>query len=229
MKVLVVYAHHEPKSFNAAMKDLAVSVLTEQHHTVKVSDLYAMKFNPVATRQDFIRLPDATATNYMLMQKSAAEKGKFSKDIEDEQEKVKWADFLIFQFPIWWFSPPAILKGWLERVFACGFAWDFGKTYAQGLLRGKKAMLSITTGGGPEGYTEKGANRADINQILHPLMHGTLYFCGVEVLSPLVAYGAFQVGDQGRKKYLEEYKQRLLTLETTQPYKSYPPISQKKK
>nr|MDO8098608.1 NAD(P)H-dependent oxidoreductase [Candidatus Njordarchaeota archaeon] len=228
MRVFIVFAHHEQRSFNGALKSLAVSVLTEQHHAVKVSDLYAVKFNPVASKQDFLKLPDIQETNYMLMQKSTAQKGRFAKDIDDEQEKVRWADFILFQFPIWWFSPPAIMKGWFDRVLACGFAWDFAKTYSSGLLRGKKAMLSVTTGGGQEGYSEKGANLATINQMLHPIMHGTLYFCGMEVLPPFVAYGAFQVGDQGRKKYLEEFKQRLLTIETTQPLKSYSPIVGKK-
>nr|MDO8132967.1 NAD(P)H-dependent oxidoreductase [Candidatus Njordarchaeum guaymaensis] len=226
--MLIVYALHEPRSFNGAMKDLAVSILTEQRHAVKVSDLYAMKFNPVASRQDFLKLPGTQETNYMLMQKSTAQKGKFARDIDDEQEKVRWADFILFQFPIWWFSATAILKGWFDRVLACGFAWDFAKTYSSGLLRGKKAMLSVTTGGGQEGYSEKGANLATISQILHPIMHGTLYFCGMELLPPFVAYGTFQVGDQGRKKYLEEFKQRLLALETTQPLKSYSPIGSKK-
>jgi NAD(P)H dehydrogenase (quinone) len=228
MKVFIVYAHHEQRSFNGALKNLAVSILTEQHHAVKVSDLYAMKFNPVASKQDFLKLPDSQETNYMLMQKSTSQKGRFAKDIDDEQEKVRWADFILFQFPIWWFSAPAILKGWFDRVLACGFAWDFAKTYSSGLLRGKKAMLSVTTGGGQEGYSEKGANLATINQILHPIMHGTLYFCGMEVLPPFVAYGAFQVGDPGRKKYLEEFKQRLLTLETTRLLKSYSPVGSKK-
>jgi NAD(P)H dehydrogenase (quinone) len=223
MKILLVYAHHEPSSFNSALKDLAVSTLTSQRHTVKVSDLYAMKFNPVASKQDFAKLPDSNETNYMLMQKSVATKnGEFAKDIKEEQEKVRWADFLLFQFPVWWFGAPSILKGWFDRVLACGFAWDFGKIYANGLLRGKKAMISVTTGGGPNVYSKKGLHEADINEILHPIQHGTLYFCGMDVLPPHVAYAVIPAGDQGRKKMLEDFKQRLLTLEKTPPFKFHP-------
>jgi NAD(P)H dehydrogenase (quinone) len=223
VNVLIVYAHHERKSFNAAMKDLAISVLTERQHLVMVSDLYGMKFNPVASRDDFAKLLNTRETNYMVLQKSVSDNGKFAKDIADEQEKVKWADFIIFQFPVWWFGPPAILKGWFDRVLACGFAWDFGRIYSSALLRGKKAMLSVTTGGDPVAYTRDGSHQADINGILHPVQHGVLYFCGMEVLPPFVAYNVFGVGVKGRQKYFEDYKQRLMTLEKTQSFKSYPP------
>jgi len=111
MNVLIVYAHREPESFNAAMKELAVSVLTEQGHEVKVSDLYAMKFKPVAGRDDFEPVSTASHINYMLEQRENAKKDSFSRDIKEEQERVKWAALVIFQFPIWWFSVPAILKG----------------------------------------------------------------------------------------------------------------------
>ena len=221
MRILLVYAHGEPSSFNAALKNLAVSTLAEQHHIVRVSDLYAMRFNPVAGKQDFAKLPDSKETNLMLMQKSVAKNGEFSRDIKEEQEKVRWADLLLFQFPVWWFGAPSILKGWFDRVLACGFAWDFNKIYAKGLLRGKKAMLSVTTGGGPSIYSKKGLHEAEINEILHPIQHGTLFFCGMDVLQPFVAYAVIPAGDDGRKKILQEFKERLLTIEKSPLLKSY--------
>jgi NAD(P)H dehydrogenase (quinone) len=66
--------------------------------------------------------------------------------------KISWVDYLIFQFPLWWTEPPAILKGWFDRVFAKEFAYDNGATYEKGLLKGKKALLSFTTAGGPDIY-----------------------------------------------------------------------------
>ena len=226
MKVLIVYAHHEPKSFTASLKNLAMETLTAQGHEVKVSDLYAMKFKSIADRDDFTELDDPSYMNYLLQEKLASAKHTFAPDIVAEQEKVTWADFIIFHFPIWWFSAPAILKGWFDRVMAAGFAWDFGKIYAQGLLRGKKAMVAITTGGPREFYQPNGAHRAAIEQMLHPIIHGTLHFCGLDVLPPFTAYAVFIVGEEGRKKYLKEYKERLLNLEKTESLLRHPPINE---
>jgi NAD(P)H dehydrogenase (quinone) len=217
MKILIVYAHHEPKSFNSALKDLTVSVLTEKGHELKISDLYAMNFKPVADRHDFRDLSDPEHMNYMLEQKNASEKGEYIGDIIEEHDKVRWADAIIFHFPIWWFSVPAILKGWFDRVLSTGFSWDFGKIYDKGLLTGKKAILVVTTGGPAEYYTSSGPHGASIHQMLYPITHGTLQFCGMQVLPPFIAFGVFQAGDEGRKKYLGEYKKRLEVIDSTAP------------
>jgi len=216
MKVLIVYAHHEPKSFNGAMKELAISTLKEQRHEVKVSDLYAMKFKAIADKDDFVTLSKPDYLQYVLELKNAVEKDLFVEDIKQEQEKLRWADFIIFQYPLWWFSVPAILKGWFDRVLATGFAWDFGRMYDKGLLAGKKAMISVTTGGPENIYSPNAPHGWDINQVLYPVNHGVLYFCGIQPIAPFVAYAVFQAGDEKRKQYLEEYKQRLLTIETTE-------------
>lgn len=217
MKILIVYAHHEPKSFNGALKELAISVLKKQGHDVKYSDLYAMNFNPVADKGDFSEMANPAALQYIMEQKNASEKGLFADEIQKEQEKVRWADFIIFQCPVWWFSVPAILKGWFDRVLAAGFAWDFGRMYDKGLLVGKKAMLSVTTGGPEIFYAPDAPHGLDINQLLYPVNHGVLYFCGIQPIPPFFAFAVFQIGDEKRKEYLEQYRQRLLTLESTAP------------
>jgi NAD(P)H dehydrogenase (quinone) len=223
MKVLIVYAHPEPKSFNGALKDLAISVLKEQGHEVKLSDLYAMNFKAVADKEDFLELENPEFLKYQVEEKLAYEKGTFSPDIVAEQEKLIWADFVILQFPLWWFSVPAIMKGWVDRVFAVGFSYGGGNFYDKGGLKGKKAMLSLTTGGPPTMYDPTGIN-GDIHQILFPIHHGILYFVGMEVLPPFVAWSVARVGEEGRSQYLEAYKQRLLILETT-PAIPYPSLA----
>jgi NAD(P)H dehydrogenase (quinone) len=217
MNLLIVYAHEEQNSFSCALKDVAVSVLRSRGHTVEVSDLYAQHFNPVASREDFTTLSDKQYINYMLEQRTAAEHGYFSQDICAEQEKVRRADLIMFHFPVWWFSAPAILKGWFDRVFATGVTWNFGHIYDTGLLKGKKAMLVVTTGGGEDLYQNRGAHKATILQILHPIMHGTLHFCAMDVLPPFVAFGIFQAGEEGRKNYLEAFRVLLSSIETTPP------------
>lgn len=221
MKVLIVYAHPESKSFNNAMKELAVSVLKGQGHELRISDLYSMNFKASLGRDDFLELTNTELVNYVMELKNAYEKQKLTDDIKKEQEKLLWADFIILQYPLWWFSVPAILKGWFDRVLATGFAWDFGRMYDKGLLAGKKGMLSVTTGGPEAIYASDAPHGWDINQVLYPVNHGVLYFCGIQPIPPFVAYAVFQVDDKVRRNYLEDYRKCLLTLETTQPIKYY--------
>ena len=128
MQILIVYAHPEPTSFNAAMKDLAVETLTAQGHSVVVSDLYAMGWNAVAGPQDVTGArSDTSRFSLAREQTHAMEQGNIAVDIAAEQAKLTAADLVIFQFPIWWFGMPAILKGWADRVFARGFAYLPGR------------------------------------------------------------------------------------------------------
>ncbi len=100
MNVLIVYAHPEPQSFNGAMKDLAVQTLTEAGHQVVVSDLYAMNFNPVGSRADFIKAQNPAFFDYILEQREAHQAGTFAPDILAEQQKILAAGLIIFQFPV---------------------------------------------------------------------------------------------------------------------------------
>jgi NAD(P)H dehydrogenase (quinone) len=222
MNVLIVYAHYDEQgSFNASMKDTAVEALSREGHTVEVSDLYAMHFEPRATVSDFTKLTDVRPINYLMEQKHAAETRSFSLEIKGQMEKVRKADLIIFQFPLWWSSVPAILKGWFDRVLALGFAWDFGKTYDLGLLKGKKALLAVTTGGTGSSYGPDGIS-GDIRDVLFPINHGTLYFCGMEVFEPFVAFAVFQVSNDTRKRYLEEYRQVLENIGERQVIQYHP-------
>jgi NAD(P)H dehydrogenase (quinone) len=212
MRVLIVYAHEESQSFNGALKALAVSVLSDAGHEVKVSDLYAMHFNPVGGKDDFTSLKDTEFFKYQLEQSYAMVQGTLMEDIRAEQEKVLWADMLILQFPLWWFSLPAILKGWIDRVFAMGFAYGGGRVYETGVFKGKRAMLVLTTGGPASSYTADGRND-EISKNLFHIEHGILYFTGFAVLPRFVAWGVARASPEERQRYLSEYKARLLSLE----------------
>ncbi|MGC5324681.1 NAD(P)H-dependent oxidoreductase [Brevibacillus sp. SYSU BS000544] len=106
-----------------------------------------MKCKAVADRNDFLIMENSEFLKYQLEQKHASKTNSFAEDIREEQEKLLWADFVIFQFPLWWYSVLAILKGWFDRVFASGFVYgnEVGR-YDTGGLKGKKAMLSTLTG-----------------------------------------------------------------------------------
>lgn len=209
MNILIVYVHHEPSSFTSAMKNAAVEVLSHQEHNVVVSDLYGQGFNPVAQKWDFVTTSGGHF-NYMLEQKHAANLDyAFSPDILSEIQKLRAAEIILFVTPIWWFSVPAILKGWFDRVLAMGVAWDGGKIYEDGLLRGKQAMIIGSAGGPAEFYQSSGRHRANINQILHPINHGTFAFCGMNVHESFVALNVLGLTQPGRTQVLTDLHFRL--------------------
>ncbi len=216
MKILIVYAHPEPASFNAALKDLAVEVLAGANHEVVVSDLYAMEFDPAGGPVDFSGREDSQCFRYQREQIHATANGLFVPEVKAEMDKLVWADFVIFQFPLWWFSLPAILKGWVDRVFAMGFSYNIGQAYEKGIFRGKRAMLSFTTGGPPSTYGPTGKN-GDIYELLRHVQYGMLHYIGMDVLPPFIAYSAARVTPEQRASYLAAYRDRLLTIEATAP------------
>lgn len=118
MNVFIVHAHPEPRSFNGALTRKAVEVLEEEGHAVRVSDLHAMGFDPVSDRRSFITVKDPDYFKQQQEERYAAENGGFAPDIKTEMEKLNWCDLLMLQFPINWFSVPAMLKGWIERGLA---------------------------------------------------------------------------------------------------------------
>lgn len=126
MNVLIVYAHPEPQSLNGSLKDFSVQRLEAAGHAVQVSDLYAMQWKATLDANDSTA-QSGDRFNPSLDSQQAFAQGLQSRDIELEQEKLLWADTVILQFPLWWFSMPAILKGWVERVYAYGFAYGVGE------------------------------------------------------------------------------------------------------
>lgn len=215
MEVLIVYAHPEPTSFNAAMKDVAADTLKAQGHSVSVSDLYSMGWNAIASPNDMTAPPsDPSRFSLAREQTVAMENGTISQDIAVEQAKLSKADLVIFQFPIWWFGMPAIMKGWADRVFARGFAYHTGRKYDTGMFKGKRAMIAATTGTSADTYAPDGID-GDILAVLWPIHNGLLRYTGFDVLPPYIAYMPGREDDATRKKQLDAYRQRLEALDQT--------------
>lgn len=210
MNILIVYAHPEPRSMSGAMKDCAVETLVALGHTVVVSDLYAMQFNPVASRSDMQQPADELYFQLQIEQAAALRENTFSSDISIEQEKVRQSELLIFQFPLWWYSVPAIMKGWIDRVLSYGFAYGGGAS-----LQGRRALLSLTTGG-PE-HTYQPDMRGTLDLLLKHITDGTFALCGIESLPPFVVYAASRTSHEQRQAALEEYRQRLTAIAGNPP------------
>src|SRR5450432_813587 len=110
MKVLIVHAHHEPKSFCSALYRRAVDTLTNAGHEVVTSDLYAMGFDPVSDRRNFTSVADPDYLKQQMEERLASDDSGFAPALEAEITKLEACDLLIFTFPLWWFALPAILK-----------------------------------------------------------------------------------------------------------------------
>jgi NAD(P)H dehydrogenase (quinone) len=213
MNVLIIFAHPELNSLNGIMKDLAAKTLRDNEHEVKISDLYGMHFKATMDKQDFTQRKDESFFNPTVEQLNASGTGSFTEDVRDEMKKVEWADLLIFQFPVWWTSFPAIMKGWIDRVFANGFAFDSSKEkyYEYGLLKGKKAMLSFTTGAVKEAYSKNGPH-GDIDELFKYITHTTLELAGLEVLPSFGIFGPSLMSKDDVKEELERYRERINSL-----------------
>ncbi|MCA9347264.1 NAD(P)H-dependent oxidoreductase [Candidatus Saccharibacteria bacterium] len=209
MNILVVYAHHEPKSLVGSLKNLGISKLQEMGHQVVESDLYGIGFHPVANVYDFQTLSGGHF-NYMLEQKYATENSwSYSPDVLEQMQRLQAADLVIFYTPIWWSSVPAILKGWFDRVLTMGFAWDSGKIYEDGLLRGKKVLFVGTAASPEEFYQPLGKYRATLRQVLHPILHGTLAFCGMDILDPFFVFSSMNKTPEEYSAILDSHAQAI--------------------
>jgi len=216
MNVFIVYAHHEVKSFNSAMFQTATKALQQAGHQVKTSELYDMKFNPVSDRGNFVQMKNPDFLKQQLEELHATGINGFSTEIRQEQEKLEWCDLLILQFPLWWFGLPAVLKGWVDKVFAMGRIYGQGKIYSDGVMKGKKALLSLTTGGTRESYLPDGVN-GDMAGILRPIHRGILEFTGFSVLQPQVVYGPAHQSKAQLEAELDRWCLRLEELDKENP------------
>jgi NAD(P)H dehydrogenase (quinone) len=216
MNVFIVYAHAEPASFNGAALQTAVSALGDAGHAVEVSDLYAMGFDPVSGRHNFTSTYDEDYFKQQAEETHASAVDGFAPDIEAEIGKIEACDLMIWQFPLWWFGLPGILKGWVDRVFVMGRVYGRDRMYDAGVFRGKRALLSLTTGGAAPVYGPDGRN-GDIDAILRPIQRGMLQFTGFSVLAPHIVFGPARLDDDERMAALMGWRARLAGIEIETP------------
>lgn len=192
-RTLIVIAHPNPDSFNHAIKEKIIAALEAQNHQVKVRDLYALAFDPLLSRAEL----------------SHYDSGAIAEDVKVEQEQILWADQLVFIYPTWWWSMPAMMKGYFDRVFLPGFAFLADEEGVVGLLKGKKAWIIQTTGS-DQAYIEE--NDLD-TMVKKPLETGLFNFCGIEVIAHQILPAVPFISDAERKVILEnlakEIKERL--------------------
>ena len=184
MKYLIVYAHPDSKSFNRALLEAVERRLDELGKRYDVRDLYAIGFDPVLARGEL----------------AVGGAKEVPGDAEREREFVAGADALIFIYPVWWFGMPAIMKGYIDRVFSEGFAFAFDGNRHRGLLGGKRVFIINTTGSSREilqhmGYEDAMRVTTDA---------GIFGFCGVEVALHRYFPAVAKIDDDARQVMLKQ-------------------------
>ena len=142
MKHLVVVAHPAEKSFTMGLARTYAAELEKLGHRQLTYDLYRVGFDPILVASELV---------------PAGVDHPVSADIAQAQDAIRSADALTILYPLWWLSMPAMMKGYIDRVFARGFAYESHNGVVRGLLDGKKAVL-ITISGAPLPLLVKSGN-----------------------------------------------------------------------
>ena len=147
MNILIVFAHPEAKSLNGALLRTAEETLSALGHRVVITDLCAEEFESSCDRRSFVTVADSDRFYPQKEQAFAAEHHGFTATVTREIDRILAADIIIWQFPLWWFGMPAILKGYIDRILAYKVLYGGCQWYETGVLKGKRGLVVVTTGG----------------------------------------------------------------------------------
>lgn len=225
MRAHIVLAHPESKSFNAHLAGISKGTLETAGYEVTLSDLYAMDFDPREGPHHYHSRQDLSAFHVQTEQRHNADHQTLPSEVEAEIENLLNCDLLIVHFPLWWFGMPAILKGWMDRVFVYGRMYRSVVRYDKGICAGKKAVACVTTGASEDSCSYNG-REGDTQLHLWPILFPFRYL-GFEVLESEVLHGvggvAFIEENEGGLSTLDSYSNRWQkSLEAIQSRPSIP-------
>ena len=182
MNILIVYCHPNPDSFNHGILKSVVKGLTQAGHDYQIADLYAEQFQPAMITADFAQFS-----------------GKdMPVDIQREQKRIEWSDGVIFIFPLWWWTMPAMLKGWIDRVMSYGWAWEDPSDPDSGNLRRRKILMMVTAGASEKALAKRGYDKA-----FHTQMNmGTWSYCNFKDITTRFFYC---VNPEASRSMLDDY------------------------
>ncbi|MFA6599799.1 MAG: NAD(P)H-dependent oxidoreductase [Candidatus Omnitrophota bacterium] len=194
MNCLMIYCHPNPKSFCRAILDVLVEEFKRfGQNEIRIRDLYALGFDPVLRAADF----------------EAFAGGQVPRDIQIEQEHILWAGRLIWIYPLWWQGLPAVMKGYVDRVFVNGFAHEEGPQGPRGLLTDKQNFW-ITTMGAPTAVYETLGLMRSMQQTIDDGIGG---YCGMPSLGHKYFGNIGHATDEERRGMLEEVRRIAQQLE----------------
>jgi len=187
MKHLVVFAHPRAVCFSRSVCDTYIDAVRSLGHEVTLRDLYAMRFNPVADAEEARTRPGADP----------------APDVRVEMDLLAAADVATFISPVWWIAPPAIMKGWLDRVLrGGGFAYGHGPNGPRGALFGKRSLVFTSSGSTEKEFLD--SRKLDAVRVMWGV--GTVQFCGMQLLDHL-HFGP--VGSRSTPEMIASYLQQV--------------------
>lgn len=180
MKTLTIYAHPNHSGHHAYFLEQLTKKMELEKIDNEVLDLYNLNFNPVFSNEELMK------------------SGETDLLIKNFQDKITEAEKLIFIFPTWWQGTPAIMKGFFDRVFSAGFAFEYQNGFPKGLLKGKNAAVFSATGG------PKIINKLIMgNRGMKVVVNDTLKFCGIKARGFSVG-SATKINDKKRVEILNQ-------------------------
>lgn len=188
MRHLIIYAHPNENSLNHNLLNTVIETLQSHNEEIIVRDLYKIGFDPVFSLEDM----------------QGQFQGKLSDDVKTEQEHISWAEQITFIYPIWWTGLPAIMKGYIDRVFSYGFAYRYDQGIQKGLLKGKKTVIINTHGKSHEEYEKTGMDKA----LTLTSDNGIFIYSGLEIIRHLF----FDKADKTSPENLEIWKDQIRNL-----------------
>ena len=187
MKAHIVLAHPEGNSYNGRLAQTSERTLRAHGFEVTVSDLYRMGFDPCEAGRHYHERADDTVFHAQTEQRFNAQNGSTPSDVAAEADRLLAADVLVVHFPLWWFGAPAILKGWMDRVFVYGKVYKSQMRYDAGICRGRKMIACMTTGASEDACSFNG-QEGDTRLITWPILFPFRYI-GFDVLEPVILHG----------------------------------------
>ncbi|SEH28389.1 NAD(P)H-dependent oxidoreductase [Chryseobacterium culicis] len=188
MRHLIIYTHPNENSLNHNLLNTVVETLHARNEEVVVRDLYAIGFDPVLSLNDM----------------QGQRMGKVSADVKTEQEYIAWAEQITFIYPIWWTGLPAVMKGYIDRVFSYGFAYRYDQGVQKGLLKGKTTIIINTHGKSHDEYEKMGMDKA----LTLTSDNGIFIYSGLEIIRHLF----FDKADKASAEDLEICKEQIKSL-----------------
>lgn len=183
---LIILAHPSGGSFSHQVAQALVAQGEENNWDVTLRDLYETQFDPVLSADDL----------------SMLYRGKTPADILEEQKLVSAADMVTFIYPMWWTGFPAIMKGYIDRVFSYGYAYKSINGAIEGLLKGKKVYIYTSMGNDIARYDE-----ANLTEAFKKIHSDEIFgFCGMEV----VDHQYFEKITSASKQQIEKYIDDIL-------------------
>lgn len=195
MNVLVIQAHPHAQSFNAAVSESVVRGLGQTNHQVRVRHLYAENFDPCLTIEEWRGHLDPPETKTQLA---------------SHFDDLCWCEALVLVYPTWWGAQPAILKGWMDRVWANGVAWDLpdGASRLRPLLHNVRRLVTVTTHGSNrrvnavQGVPGRRIAHRSLRVICHPRARTKW----------LALYGLDRASDSKRAAFFQRVEKYFATL-----------------